>query len=115
MKSHATEANELCEAMRKAGVPTFQDLRPVHVGKLVSLAREHGRLMLKDCNGELTETDAQRVETVETKIREIAAPLGLKVHFDGDPRGYTVKLHSEPACWNTWGGKESGYGIGETE
>ena len=28
------------------------------------------------------------------------------------PRGYVVKLHLPSGKHNTWGGKESGYGIG---
>lgn len=30
----------------------------------------------------------------------------------GDPRGYCLKLHLPDGSHNTWGGKESGWGIG---
>lgn len=33
----------------------------------------------------------------------------------GDPRGYCLKLHLPDGSYNTWGGKESGYGIGSIE
>lgn len=41
---------------------------------------------------------------------------GIKLRADvtGDPRGYCLKLHLPDGSWNTWGGKETGYGIGST-
>ena len=36
----------------------------------------------------------------------------LSADVSGDPRGYCLKLHLPDGSYNTWGGKESGYGIG---
>jgi hypothetical protein len=38
--------------------------------------------------------------------------INLKADVTGDPRGYCLKLHLPDGSWNTWGGKETGYGIG---
>jgi hypothetical protein len=38
--------------------------------------------------------------------------IALKADVTGDPRGYCLKLHLPDGSWNTWGGKETGYGIG---
>lgn len=44
----------------------------------------------------------------------IADKYGIDLVGDvtGDPRGYCLKLHLPDGSYNTWGGKESGYGIG---
>lgn len=34
------------------------------------------------------------------------------IEVTGDPRGYCLKLHLPDGSYNTWGGKEAGYGIG---
>lgn len=36
----------------------------------------------------------------------------VSVTFDGDPRGYVVKLHLPDGAYNTLGGRETGWGIG---
>ncbi len=38
--------------------------------------------------------------------------LELKADITGDPRGYCLKIHLPDGSYNTWGGKETGYGIG---
>lgn len=38
--------------------------------------------------------------------------IALKADVTGDPRGYCLKLHLPDESYNTWGGKESGWGIG---
>lgn len=53
-----------------------------------------------------------RLKKVEQYILRAAAALHLGIHFDGDPRGYTVKvIFPKTKQWNTWGGEETGYGI----
>lgn len=87
---------------------------------LIRLAGEHAKLAEHACNRELTAREVEREKTIE---REIAAQLravradggSIGVTFEGDPRGYTVKLHLPPIDGrkphNTWGGAESGWGI----
>ena len=49
---------------------------------------------------------------IERRLDILAQTHGARATFDGDPRGYVVKLHLPSGKSNTWGGKESGYGIG---
>jgi hypothetical protein len=45
------------------------------------------------------------------RLRDRLTALGFSADFSGDPRGYVVKLHLPSGAYNTWGGKESGYGV----
>jgi hypothetical protein len=58
----------------------------------------------------LTQRDRLRVR-LEQIINKHGA-LALKADVTGDPRGYCLKLHLPDGSYNTWGGKEAGYGIG---
>lgn len=63
------------------------------------------------CNYSLTPAQEKRVATLEARVLAICAELGLRVTFNGDPRGYAVKLHLPSGHYNTWGGREEGWGI----
>lgn len=92
---------------------------------LLRHARTHGNLAVEECNGppdwllrngqkgidERAAHIAKRQERCEKRIREICADLGLRVELGGDPRGFTVKIHFPSGKYNTWGGRESGYGV----
>lgn len=54
--------------------------------------------------------DEKRAERIEAKVRDMAGQLGIKVHFNGDPRGAAVKIHT-PKCgrYNSFGGAEDGW------
>lgn len=60
------------------------------------MAREYNTLQEHRCNQGLTERQETREGNIELYIREIVEPLGLKVQFSGDPRGYTVTLLRDP-------------------
>lgn len=64
------------------------------------------------CNIELTPGDIAREQAAERRVRALATRRGATVKFNGDPRGYVVKLGLPSGKYNTWGGRESGYGIG---
>ena len=60
---------------------------------------------------------ANHVDTrdkLRARIKTIAAKHGVNLIADvtGDPRGYCLKLYLPDESYNTWGGKESGFGIG---
>jgi hypothetical protein len=118
-KSVQLEASKLIDAMRSAKVKAFHidafglgDRDNMH--RLVKLARAHCKLQEHSCNGELTPRQASREKNIEKEIAGICKVYQLTPEFQGDPRGYTVKVHSpKKNVWNTWGGAESGYGIGE--
>jgi hypothetical protein len=92
-------------------------------------AKTHGNIAEAECNGpgpwvdripypEAGEIYAKhearcekRRERIERRIAEICKPLGIVADFQGDPRGYTVKLHLPTGASNTWGGREDGFGV----
>jgi hypothetical protein len=97
---------------------------------LMRHAHTHQRLSEESCNGhpaqgsptmdarvigklqEKWDARIERQETqIERRITEICAELGIKPDFQGDPRGYTVKVHLPTGVYNTWGGQESGFGV----
>lgn len=63
----------------------------------------------------LQERWGARIEREEARAQKnvIAAcsELGLVPDFGGDPRGYTVKVKLPSGRYNTWGGKEDGWGV----
>lgn len=118
------EAQQLLERMRRAGLPAFQpDVfgleERAQLNTLIAMARKHNRIQERWCSEEMSDATRAQVErmeaALETNITEAAAVFGLRVHFDGDPRGFTVKLHTPAGdVGNTWGGDAVGYGIGES-
>lgn len=123
--STIVEAEEVVTAMRKGGVPQFQDdqfglVERGLVNELVQLSKEHHRIQERYCSEDMDDEVRlrveQREERVEARMTQIAEKLGLLTRFDGDPRGFTVKLFAPTgAVHNTWGGRESGYGIGRRD
>ena len=55
-----------------------------------------------------------RRDELREQLARIAKRHGIDLVADvtGDPRGYCLKLHLPDGSHNTWGGKETGYGIG---
>ena len=67
------------------------------------------------CNRERLKCEEQDEERVEALVREHCKALGIRATFNGDPRGYPVKVHftyHPHGVYNTWGGAEDGWGIG---
>jgi len=80
--------------------------------RMLSLARSHNKLAEAGCNGELTKAQVTKRDRIEAEMNECALEFSLRAQFTGDPRGFTVKLHTESQnMYNTMGGSESGYGI----
>lgn len=83
-------------------------------GELCSLiarhAKTHHNYAEAECNRELTAWEVRKVAQVEARIRALVSQLEthdgqpVTVRFNGDPRGYTVKLVIPGAPGNTWGG-----------
>lgn len=97
---------------------------------LLRHAKTHGRLAEESCNGHPAQSsptmDAKTVgrlqekwdarierqeKQIERRMAEIAAELGVPIRFGGDPRGYTVKLTLPSGRYNSFGGREEGYGV----
>lgn len=76
-------------------------------------ARMLTRLAEKDCNEGLSPPEQAAEKRYQTIINLIVAHYeGCSVKFDGDPRGYCVKVFFPGGESNTWGGKEEGFGVG---
>ena len=95
----------------------FPDIKPETLTSaataLLRLAKRHGQIAVAQCNGDLEQHVIEREYLkVAEGLQKIARDVpGLKIETGGDPRGYTVKLHLPNGAYNTWGGKESGYGV----
>lgn len=64
---------------------------------------------------EMTAAAQERMEQADAKndaaIEALCKEWGLVPVFSGDPRGYTVKVILPSGRYNTWGGKECGWGV----
>lgn len=75
----------------------------------------------RECNGYMNERTWKedeaaklRDERREVKLRDkataLAKRLGLKIHFNGDPRGAAIKIHTpRTGAYNSFGGAEDGW------
>ncbi len=83
--------------------------------RLTQHAKALSRYAVLDCNGDLTEVQQLKDRNVQGRVEDICKAYVVLVDFGCDPRGYVVKLHftyGKDKPYNTWGGAESGWGIG---
>lgn len=112
------QATKLIEAMRRGKVKAFHVdhfglYERNEIQDMVRMSKSYSRIQEHDCNGTKTKRMESTERGLEKRISAIAEKFGLKVEFQGDPRGFTVKLHAQKSnVYNTLGGSESGYGIG---
>ena len=91
-------------------------------GKLLRDARIIDRVNEADCSYERPSwqlrADTLRQEQAWRRIQNNCARIGVLADECGDPRGFSVKIHFTYADrenrkpYNTWGGAETGWGIG---
>lgn len=88
--------------------------------ELMRLARRHGRMQERLCNGYEDAGQQARAEKAdernEQRITDLlkSSPAFACVerpNLGGDPRGYTVKIILKSGQYNTWGGAEEGWGV----
>lgn len=84
------------------------------VTKLRSIANRLHKLYERACERSLTKTEEKREANLEATARLVCTSRGIFVRFNGDPRGYPVRLTwtgvkgterehiSQPS--NNWGG-----------
>jgi hypothetical protein len=77
---------------------------------LASIARTLHRLAEQDCNTGLNAAQDRMRDRLAKNAAEIAQRYGLTARTHGDPRGFGLYLRGLPG--NTWGGDESGFGVG---
>jgi len=81
--------------------------------ELCRLANSLNRLNEIACNSGLTERQERRKQNLQTRIKAVLEQTGLVLnHFNNDPRGYAVYLDLPDGYYNSFGGRECGYGIG---
>ena len=117
------------EAFIERMVAEFGDGQLANIRLLLRHAKTHGNLAVAECNGpgdwvnripypqagEIIAKFEVRIEKrqqqIEKRIQVICDKIGCRVDLNGDPRGYTVKVILPSGKYNTWGGKESGWGV----
>jgi hypothetical protein len=127
MNTRKTEIAQFLDVCRRNKFPIG------HVRELMRLADSHMRNVVAQCNGPgdyvaripypaageiYAKHEAlceKREARIELRIATIAAETGFRVDCGGDPRGYTVRIYFPDGTYNTWGGKESGYGVPQGE
>ena len=99
--------------------PYTEDQRPnllaqrLSATELCRLANSLNRLNEIACNFGLTERQERRKQNLQTRIKAVLERAGLVLnHFETDPRGYAVYLDLPDGSYNSFGGRECGYGIG---
>lgn len=106
--------NEGLKAARDLGIAEEYGLDGIDsMIEIVRLAKSHHTLQEHACMGDLSPRQKNRERNIEDKIKLLAGRLRLAVRFDGDPRGYTVKLFNSNGAYNTFGGLEHGYAVGD--
>ena len=79
--------------------------------ELLGLADRLQRYAETGCNYQLTPAQETRIANLEKRVKAICGGWGVGVKFNGDPRGYVVRLMLPDESYNTWGGKDEGWGI----
>lgn len=95
------------------GLPSETD--PVALcKKLHRLERKAHRIQEDDCNGYLQEDEAEKLEEpIKKSLKKIFGDKAAMIIFNGDPRGYTLKISTKTmeanrfSLYTDWGG----YGI----
>jgi hypothetical protein len=81
--------------------------------ELCKSANSLNRLNEIACNSGLSERQEQRKQKLQQQIKTVLDRAGLVLnHFETDPRGYAVYIDLPDGSYNSFGGRENGYGIG---
>lgn len=102
--------------------PETAALAPKVARALVRHAKALHRLYEHRCSRELTLAEQSIEIRHERWVERLCATVQIKATFNGDPRGFPVKLYlcnNEDQAralgdhpYNTWGGASEGWGIG---
>ena len=84
-----------------------------HARLLWGLADSLNKLHEVECNNGLTPKQSAHYETLVRQAEDIAAAYGCTIRVGGDPRGHAIHVLFPTPTGNTWGGDESGWGIGD--
>lgn len=79
---------------------------------MLRMTCEYQLLSVKDCNEGLSKEDKLRELEIEKWLVERGSYFGVVFTFDGDPRGFTIKMKTpRSGKYNTWGGADVGWGV----
>ena len=121
------EGRKLANDLEAKVGATFGLVSPVYASRLNRAAIEYQKVQTEFCNGDdpISRTNWEawdrkwnhKAERIESNIRMIVADMfkpehGVRVKFEGDPRGFCVYLMHPEIGGNTMGGDEHGYGVG---
>jgi len=89
-------------------------LAPKVARALVRRAKLLHRSYVNACNRPLLLKEQADEIRHERAVKRLCDTVRIEVKFNGDPRGFPVKLHfgGENQPHNTWGGTGDGWGIG---
>jgi len=84
--------------------------------RLMALARKAQNDATALCNGYIQQDEYDKRHTktsqkVFSVLSALAESVPAKFEVGGDPRGYCLKVFMPSGRYNTFGGKESGYGV----
>ena len=82
------------------------------LAELIRLAGALQRINEADCNDGGNPKRASREKALQNKVLGIVETgWAFDVKFNGDPRGYAVKILLPSGRYNTMGGREEGWGV----
>lgn len=105
MAKYVDEKREFVQQMVKEGV-SVED-----ADKILADANHVQRWAYVECCRELRADERELDEKAQARIRSVVRKYGIEARFSGDPRGCCVKLVLKSGAYNTWGGREAGYGV----
>ena len=106
MSTYETDTIEFAFHMGQEGLKYFDEVQTI-----VRCANTIQRIAVKACNVQLTSADERKDKKAADTILAIVGDYGIRVNFNGDPRGNCTKLILKSGKHNTWGGRESGFAV----
>jgi hypothetical protein len=111
MREHTQEA-VLSAYIVSLGKRTPRDAAQ-DAAKICNVARSLRRLNDTACNSGVNQRQETRMRSLQQKLQNALDRAGLTLnHFESDPRGYAVYINLPDGSYNSFGGREHGYGIG---
>lgn len=107
------EESLLVFAMNLPGDFLNLEMAIAKIKKIFKLSKQCSQFNIDSCNREILPREEIVNSGKEREIDNLVYSLcpNARVNFDGDPRGYTVKINFPGEQCNTMGGVESGWGI----
>jgi hypothetical protein len=106
-----SERREIMLKHRQRHIESLQKLGYIYskMNAIKMLETEVNRLMVEECNGTITEEEAEKWEKQYTKhaTKLFGGTLPKGFFINGDPRGYSLKL--DPEAWKVSDNAQENY------